>query len=118
VDSGTAESSSERGSREKGIPGGAEVRSGGEMPRSSRLPTFAAGAPWQRVGGGGSGRTTKEREWIWVPSVESRVVAGSGSAGNVPFHGEPRLGSTSTVPFHGEPVRGRRVGGESGSGER
>jgi hypothetical protein len=61
--SGAAKSSSERGSREKDdIPGGAKVSSDGEMLRSSRLPTFTAGVPWQRVGRQGSDRTTKERE--------------------------------------------------------
>lgn len=49
--SGAAESSSERGSREKDdIPGGAEVSSDDKMLRSSRLPIFMAGVPWQRVG--------------------------------------------------------------------
>jgi hypothetical protein len=63
--SGAAESSSERGSREKDdIPGGAEVSSDGKILRSSRLPIFMAGVPWQRVGPQGSDRTTKEREWI------------------------------------------------------
>jgi hypothetical protein len=82
--SGAAESSSERGSREKDdIPGGAEVSSDDKMLRSSRLPIFMAGVPWQRVGRQGSDRTTKERERERVDSgaAESSSERGSREKG-------------------------------------
>ena len=75
--SGAAESSSERGSREKDdIPGGAEVSSDDKMLRSSRLPIFMAGVPWQRVGRQGSDRTTKEREREWILEQRSHLARG------------------------------------------
>jgi hypothetical protein len=63
------------------------VSSDGEMPRSSRLPTFAARAPWQRVGWRGSDRTTKER-----------VDLGA-------FHGEPARFHDWSAMAASEPAR-------------
>ena len=79
--SGAAESSSERGSREKDdIPGGAEVSSDDKMLRSSRLPIFMAGVPWQRVGGRVATGPQK-RERVDSGAAESSSERGSREKG-------------------------------------